>query len=240
MLVKVDAETLVVLLKGFRRDIEVVSEGQIEVPDYLTLTALNNRLHRMGYEAWSRFPGMSLRVRKYPVRVRGGREALRWQEDPERMAKKRNNYPAWDELFSQPLMDKRAEILARLPSATREEVHGDYVPEEAPRRRVNNPRRGELFPSIFAFDSTMEARRDRHLGMGTLAEYVLAKYYAARMVWGVRKARCMPGKLRRFSQDDVTPFNERLAAAGASYISERLRETSFMRKILPPTQVVGP
>jgi hypothetical protein len=36
---------------------------------------------------------------------------------------------------------------------------------------------------------------------------------------------------------DSAAGREKLAAAGASYIRERLRETSFFRKILPPEQV---
>lgn len=38
-------------------------------------------------------------------------------------------------------------------------------------------------------------------------------------------------------QLDTSEGREKLAAAGASYIRERLRETSFARKILPPEQV---
>lgn len=240
MRMRVDTETFTAMHRYFPE--ACVASNELEFPVDLSLSAINQVLQRNQLEAWSRFPGMSLRVRSYPVRVRGGREALQWREDPERMAKKRGQYPCQDELFGKALKDKRAEILARLSPDQKNGILRTFDPDNAPERARTEPREqgragtlNQLFSRTFVTGQTLQERQELFRSLGQLVEYVISKSYAAKLGFDAR----MRTKLRRPSLEE-TNYREGIANAGASYIREMLRETSFARKILPPEQVVGP
>jgi hypothetical protein len=81
---------------------EFCQGNDIVVPPEVTLEHLNQRLSRVGIEAWSRFPGLSVQLRYERERV----------NEPFK--------PFYDEIgSSRALTDKRAEILAKLTKTQR-------------------------------------------------------------------------------------------------------------------------
>lgn len=180
----------------------------ITIPTELTLTRLNSKLNRDGIEAWSRFPGLSLQFRPREERVRSGRTLVTaWFNDPLRMSRATGVYPYCDELWCKPLRDKYAEIKAKGLYAHVERTYEDniFVEQSYTRRQSEDP-----------------------------VERVYIYLCAKRQFMLIKRIAGVHNSIPLFNEWSAIAWTS-LAQAGAAYIREMLRETSFARKILPPT-----
>lgn len=94
---RVEPEIFLVLARQFPEF--CVAGNVVEVPAGVTPEALNSKLARYGLEAWSRFPGLSIRFRRLEARDRGAELAERWKANKAQMSAETKVFPYTDELW---------------------------------------------------------------------------------------------------------------------------------------------
>lgn len=104
--IRVNSELEGVLSRTFPEFLR--GSGRVVLPSWATLDALNSRLLRFGWEAWSRFPGLSVQFRFPKVKNRGVEVAEKWRKSRAEMLKGVFREPSYDELYTQAIRDKRA------------------------------------------------------------------------------------------------------------------------------------
>jgi hypothetical protein len=183
---------------------EFVVGNTIEIPADILPSYINARLNRVGLEAISRFPGISAPM----VRVMRTTNKV-----PEFK-------PFMDELgWPKAFRDKWRDFMTHLP------LHHRKVMKK---KKLKDPT---------SWDGARYQRVMRCADvLGDSYRYMVNKQWSML----VRREGEGPAQRlgwRRFAMTSIfspAPNASQLAEAGASYIRERLREVSFVRKILPP------
>lgn len=193
----------------------------------MTMADINHRIRRFGFETGSRFPGLSVRIRRFQKQRRTPHAALQWYKNTPKMLKKERIYPFYDELHT----DHCNQLFVRAWNKLTED-------EKTLLRRVLDPRGGGSFLAD-RYNLTLVCGRQEYL-RERLSQ---AELVAVLRHFSLRVTEARPWPLYRLPE--VTSHlmesyftsaqgRSRMAEAGATLIRDQLRQESFLRRAFPP------